>query len=140
MSLILNSWFEKHTTSFKLTYVNRRAYQKFNVLLGMSAYYDVWSRVVHTEWTLRKLIKKINVLSNIIFKNWKFEYWIFLMSFWKEYPISANSFCGNYHFLNLTLCSVTFGHSTYRCGNYSREQLFKGRNYSRKYGSYTESF
>ena len=28
------------------------------------------------------------------------------------YRISANSFRGNYSFLNLSLCSVTFGHST----------------------------
>ena len=26
--------------------------------------------------------------------------------------ISANSFCGNYSFLNLALCTVTFGDST----------------------------
>ena len=44
-----------------------------------------------------------------------------------EYRISANSFRGNYSFLNLTLCSVTFGHSTYRCGNYSREETIEGR-------------
>ena len=37
------------------------------------------------------------------------------------YHISANSFRGNYSFLNLTLCIVTFGHSTYSCGNYSRK-------------------
>ena len=58
----------------------------------------------------------------------------------KKYRISANSFRGNYSFLNLTLCTVTFDHSTYRCGNYSREEtiqgrkLFKGGNYSWKYG------
>ena len=28
------------------------------------------------------------------------------------YHISANSFCGNYSFLNLALCTVTFGDST----------------------------
>ena len=39
-----------------------------------------------------------------------------------EYRISANSFCGNYSFLNLT-----FDHSTYRCGNYSREKTIQGR-------------
>ena len=38
------------------------------------------------------------------------------------YRISANSFRGNYSFLNLTLCTVTFGYSTYRCGNYSRAE------------------
>ena len=35
--------------------------------------------------------------------------------------LSANSFRGNYSFLNLTLCTVTFAHSTYRCGNYLRK-------------------
>ena len=56
------------------------------------------------------------------------------------YRISSYSFHGNYSFLNLTLCTVTFGHSTYRWGNYSREEtiqgrkLFKGGNYSWKYG------
>ena len=59
----------------------------------------------------------------------------------KTYRISANSFRGNYSFLNSTLCTVTFSNSTYRCGNYSREEtiqgrkLFKGGNYSRKYGN-----
>ena len=38
------------------------------------------------------------------------------------YRISANSFRGNDSFLNLTLWTVTFGHSTYRCGNYSRAE------------------
>ena len=43
------------------------------------------------------------------------------------YRISANSFRGNYSFLNLTLCTVTFGCSTYRCGNYLREETIQGR-------------
>ena len=43
------------------------------------------------------------------------------------YRISANSFRGNYSFLNLTLCTVTFGVSTYRCGNYSREETIQRR-------------
>ena len=41
--------------------------------------------------------------------------------------ISANSFRGNYSFLKKTLCTVTFGLSTYRCGNYSREETIQGR-------------
>ena len=45
----------------------------------------------------------------------------------KTYRISANSFRGNYSFLNLALCTVTFGYSTVW-------KLFKGGNYSRKYG------
>ena len=43
------------------------------------------------------------------------------------YHISANSFRGNYSFFNLTLCTVTFGRGTYRCGNYSREETIQGR-------------
>ena len=35
----------------------------------------------------------------------------------RYYRISANSFCGNYSFLNLTLCTVTFGYSTHTCKN-----------------------
>ena len=42
------------------------------------------------------------------------------------YRISANSFRGNYSFLNSTLCTVTFDHSTYRCGNYSRVETTRG--------------
>ena len=38
------------------------------------------------------------------------------------YRISANSFHENYFFLNSTLSTVTFCHSTYKCGNYSREE------------------
>ena len=45
----------------------------------------------------------------------------------KTYRISANSFRRNYFFLNLTLCTVTYGYSTYRCGNYSREETIQGR-------------
>ena len=44
-----------------------------------------------------------------------------------NYRISSYSFRGNYSFLNLTLCTVTFDHSTYRCGNYSREETIQGR-------------
>ena len=43
------------------------------------------------------------------------------------YRISSYSFRGNYSFLNLTLCTVTFGNSTYRCGNYSGEETIQGR-------------
>ena len=43
-----------------------------------------------------------------------------------DYRISANSFRENYSFLNLTLCTVTFGDSTYRCGNYSRGETIRG--------------
>ena len=43
------------------------------------------------------------------------------------YRISANSFRGNYSFLNLTLCTVTFVYSTYRSGNYSRDETIQGR-------------
>ena len=43
------------------------------------------------------------------------------------YRISANSFRGNCSFLNLTLCTVSFGDSTYRCGNYLREETIQGR-------------
>ena len=42
------------------------------------------------------------------------------------YRISSYSFRGNYSFLNSTLCSVTFGHSKYRCGNYSRVETIRG--------------
>ena len=45
---------------------------------------------------------------------------------WFTYRISANSFRWNYSFLNLTLCTVTFGHSKYRCGNYLREETIQG--------------
>ena len=44
-----------------------------------------------------------------------------------DYRISSYSFRGNYSFLNLTLCTVIFVHSTYRCGNYSREETIQGR-------------
>ena len=43
------------------------------------------------------------------------------------YRISSYSFRGNYSFLNLTLFTVTFGDSTYGCGNYSREETIQGR-------------
>ena len=46
----------------------------------------------------------------------------YLLTGKSNYRISANSFRGNYSFLNLTLCTVTFGDSTYRCRNYSREE------------------
>ena len=43
------------------------------------------------------------------------------------YCISVTSFHRNYSFLNLTLCAVTFVHSTYRCGNYSSEETIQRR-------------
>ena len=47
-----------------------------------------------------------------------------------RYRISANSFRGNYSFLSLALCTVTFDHSTYRCGNYSRAETIRGNTVS----------
>ena len=47
--------------------------------------------------------------------------------FFLSYRISTNSFRGNYSFLELTLCTVTFDHSTYRCRNYSREETVQGQ-------------
>ena len=44
----------------------------------------------------------------------------------RKYRISANSFRGNYSFLNLTLCTVTFGLQYIQV-----RKLFKGGNYSR---------
>ena len=46
------------------------------------------------------------------------------------YRISVNSFCGNYSFLNLTLSTVTFDYTTYRCGNYSRAETIWGNTVS----------
>ena len=59
----------------------------------------------------------------------------FVISLWatnQQYMdcISANTFRRNYSFLNLTLCSVTFDHSTY----IHVQKIFKGGNYSWKYG------
>ena len=87
---------------------------------------------------------------HMVYKAWKwmssedilwFELWMSIMQGWflgyvflnqkstlyiYAYHISANSFRGNYSFLNLTLCTVTFDHSTYRCGNYSRVEIIRG--------------
>ena len=52
---------------------------------------------------------------------------VFSSRLFSRYRISVISFRGNYSFLNLTLCTVTFGNSTYRCGNYSREEIIQGR-------------
>ena len=43
------------------------------------------------------------------------------------YCIYSYSFRGNYSFLNLIVCAMNFGHSTYRCGSYSREETIQGR-------------
>ena len=42
-----------------------------------------------------------------------------------NYRISSYSFRKNYSFLNLILCIVTFGYTTYRCVNYSREETIQ---------------
>jgi hypothetical protein len=55
------------------------------------------------------------------------KYQFRLSNYLLAYCISADSFCGNYSFLNLTLCTVTFVHSTNRCGNYSREETTYSR-------------
>ena len=58
------------------------------------------------------------------------EIWVLVhldrFSKYLKYRTSANNFRGNHSFLNLTLCTVTFDHSTYRCGNYSREETIRG--------------
>ena len=72
--------------------------------------------------------------------NFNSRYLFLIVSFiLKTYCISAKSFRGNYSFFNSTLCTVTFGDRTYRCRNYSRAKLFKGGNYSRKYGNHVLS-
>ena len=43
-----------------------------------------------------------------------------------KYRISANSFRRNYSFLKLALSTVTFGDSTQKCGEYSREETIRG--------------
>ena len=67
------------------------------------------------------------VLRNIWIKtNWIATY----------YRISANSFRGNYSFLNLALCTVTFTvHKS--AETIQGRKLFKGGNNSRKYGTPT---
>ena len=53
------------------------------------------------------------------------------------YRISANSFRGNYSFLKLSLCTVTFGQVTVHksAETIQGRKLFKCGNYSRKYGT-----
>ena len=41
--------------------------------------------------------------------------------------LDHSCFRRNYSFLNLALCTVTFAYSTYRCGNYSGEEIIQGR-------------
>ena len=43
------------------------------------------------------------------------------------YRISSYNFRGNYSFLNLVTVHKAKGHSTYKCGNYSREETIQGR-------------
>ena len=48
------------------------------------------------------------------------------------YCISANSFCGNYSYLNLPLCTVTFVHTVHTSAETIQgRKLFKGGNYSK---------
>ena len=51
------------------------------------------------------------------------------------YRISANSFRGNYSFLNLSLCTVTLITVHTGAETIQGRKLFKGGNYSRKYGT-----
>ena len=52
------------------------------------------------------------------------EHWQFRMY---TYRISSYSFRGNYSFLTLALCTVTFDLSTWMCGNYSREDYSRAK-------------
>ena len=45
--------------------------------------------------------------------------------------LTVDRYFREYSFLNLTLCTVTFGNSTYRCGNYSREETIRGNTVTR---------
>ena len=74
---------------------------------------------------LSELLKRIMTEADI--KDLKIKVCNLVISWWFIYRISSYSFRGNYSFLNLTLCTVTFVHSTYRCGNYSREETIQGR-------------
>ena len=54
--------------------------------------------------------------------------------YYLSYRISANSFRGNYSFLNLALFTVTF--DLVAAEPIQGRKLFKGGNYSRKYGTF----
>ena len=51
--------------------------------------------------------------------------WLILKNI--AYYIFPNCFRGSYSFLYMALYTVTFDHSTYRCGNYSREETIQGQ-------------
>ena len=74
---------------------------------------------------LSELLKRIMTEADI--KDLKIKVCNLVISWWFIYRISSYSFRGNYSFLNLTLCTVTFVHSTYRCGNYSSEETIQRR-------------
>ena len=57
-----------------------------------------------------------------------------------HYRISANSFRGNYSFLKLSLFTVTFDLYFINLNSCQGRKLFKGGNYSRKYGMYNLFF
>ena len=82
-----------------------------------------WKKLTFTV-TCKVLEKKLLLATNKkvynipkIGKKWSAIYSPFLIPYFRR----------NYSFLNLILCSVTFYHSTYRCGNYSREGTIQGR-------------
>ena len=58
---------------------------------------------------------------------------IFQLSQNELFAVTKNSFCGNHYFLNLTLFIMTFVHTRYRCGNYSREETICGNTVSNRW-------
>ena len=86
------------------------------------------------HWYWRLKLAKILSLKSSFTAIWYFNQ--LKPQIYSTYRIAANSFRGNYSFLNLTLCTVTFAHSTYRdAETIQGRKLFKGGNYSRKYGT-----
>ena len=87
-----------------------------------------------TVYLLSHIVKGLSVLSKLVVWAWFGQNLVHLThsvtgvgSSDLIYHMSSYSFRGNYSFLNLTLCTVTFGNITYRCGNYSREKTIQGR-------------
>ena len=80
-----------------------------------------WKKLTFTV-TCKVLEKKLLLATNKkvynipkIGKKWSAIYSPFFIPYFRR----------NYSFLNSTLCTMTFGHRTYRCGNYSREETIQ---------------
>ena len=104
---------------------------------------EFWKQLAVDQFSkLKKVIQIQTILGIEWFQGFIYQFYsrmtsLVQLSLADDYRISSYCFRGNYSSLNLSLCTVTFGDSTYRCGDYSRAETIRGNMVPKKHSSWS---